>query len=413
MGNFQAIATVTATFQLALQAAIQADVPGATVSAVRPAESGSATPTTGVNIFLFQVSHNPHWGNADLPTRGADGEASRRPQAALDLHYLLSFYGDESTLEPQRLLGSTVAYLHSQPMLTRAQVAAAVSDPHKLFLVGSDLADQIDLVRFAPLSFTLDELSRLWSIFLQTHYVLSIAFKASVALIERNVTVKPAPPMRELRLAAAPLRHPFIQRILSQDGPDAAIFPGGGVVVEGTDLAGQATRVEVDRAPLAVATAEDTQIKLSLPINLAAGPHSLLVRQGVDVGASDGPRWTLSSNLAAFVAHPVITQTAGNFDIAITNVQGAGNAPRSATITVHVTPDLGTNQTATLELLNPQQVAYTFLAAPRSTAGGDLSFHVVGVTAGEYLFRVRVDGAESPLTLDAQRTPIAPKAAIP
>src|SRR4051812_49826954 len=127
MSNFRAIATVTATLQRSLQNAIQADVPGATVTAVRPAEAPSnELPTTGVNVFLYRVTSNPHWRNVDLPTRRADGDVAQRPVAALDLHYLLSFYGAEATLEPQRLLGSTVAFMHSEPLLTPARILATI-----------------------------------------------------------------------------------------------------------------------------------------------------------------------------------------------------------------------------------------------------------------------------------------------
>src|SRR4051794_22217124 len=114
MSNFLAVATVTATLQRVLQTSVQTDVAGATVTMVRPAVGqNTGLPATGVNIFLYQSSINPHWRNADLPTRRPDSEGMQRPQAGLDLHYLLSFYGTETTLEPQRLLGSTVAFLHS------------------------------------------------------------------------------------------------------------------------------------------------------------------------------------------------------------------------------------------------------------------------------------------------------------
>src|SRR5262245_5978359 len=138
MSNFRAIATVTATLQRALQAAIQSDVAGATVSTVRPAEgTNTHLPTTGVNLYLYQVSQNPHRSNLDLPTRRSAGDLVQRPQIALDLHYLFSFYGDETKLEPQRLLGSSVAFLHSQPMITRSQIQAAVADPANNFLAQS------------------------------------------------------------------------------------------------------------------------------------------------------------------------------------------------------------------------------------------------------------------------------------
>jgi Pvc16 N-terminal domain len=414
MSNFRAIATVTATLQRVLQAAVQSDVPGAGVSTVRPSEGANThLPTTGINLFLYQVAPNPHRSNLDLPTRRSDGDLVQRPQIALDLHYLLSFYGDDLALEPQRLLGSTVAFLHGQPLITRAQIEAAIADNAKPFLANSDLADQPELVRFTPLTISLEELSRLWSVMLQVHYVLSVAYKASVVLVERQVSPRPSLPARTLNLAGVPMRQPYIRQVVAQAGESVPITPGAAVQIEGVDLQGAAVEVDIDDARLTPSSVESDRIKLTLPAALAAGPHSIQIRQGVWIGANSGTRPAYASNLGVFVLQPVITKTGGNYDIAITGVQGAGAAPRLATITVGVAPAVGATQTATLEMLAGQQVAYTFRAQPRASAATQLTFAVTGVTAGDYLFRVRVDGAESPLELDPNRTPTAPKGTIP
>ncbi len=414
MSNFRAVATVTASLQRVLQSAVQADVAGAIVTTVRPGEgAGANLPATGVNLFLYQVSHNSHRGNDDLPTRRSGGEVVQRPVAALDLHYLMSFYGDDLKLEPQRLLGSAMAFLHSQPQLTRAQIQAAAADASKPFLSGADLADQTDLVRFSPMSLTLDELSRLWSVFLQTHYVLSTTFKASPVFLERQILARPALPTRELRLSAVPLRRPLVTRILAAADENTPVTSGTMIAVEGTGLAADLTEVEIDGIRLSVTAAENSRVVLTLPPHLLAGPHTLLVRLWLDPGTPGGPRSAFASNQAAFVVQPVITKTAGNFDIDIGNVQGTASAPRSATITVHVAPDVGTRQTATLELLTPQGVAGTFMAAPRAASTSTLVFSATGVVAGVYLVQLRIDGAVSPLDHDANGVALAPKGTIP
>src|SRR5438105_4270202 len=123
MSNFLAIATTTATLRQLLAEAIAADVPGAVITTVRPDGARAGTPTVGVNLYLMQVAPNPHWRNVDLPTRRSDGlSVLQRPQAALDLTYLMTFYGDETRLEPQRLLGSVTRTLHAQPLLTRQRI---------------------------------------------------------------------------------------------------------------------------------------------------------------------------------------------------------------------------------------------------------------------------------------------------
>lgn len=414
MSNFLAIASVTATLQRILQAALPSDITGATVTAVRPAEGQNTNlPEIGVNIFLYQVSQNPHSRNADLPTRRADGELAQRPQAALDLHYLFSFYGSDLLLEPQRLLGSTVAFLHSQPLLTRAQIKAAVSDNTKPFLAKSDLATQIDMVRFVPLTLSLEELSRLWSVFLQVRYVLSVAYQASVVLIERQVEARPALPARAFNLAAIPMRQPYIVRVVAQSGEGTPILPGGAVSIEGLDLRSDIMRVEIDGAAVPTSEVHADHIGLTLPGTLAAGLHGIQARHGVQIGAPGVAHMAFSSNLGTFVLHPVISKIDNNYDIAITDVKGADEAPRSATVVVGVAPKVRPKQTATLELLTPQGVAYTFIGQPRTDDANKLTFSISGVAAGDYLLRVRIDGAESTLELDANRLPVAPKATIP
>lgn len=108
MSNYLAIATVTATIQRVLQDAIGADVPGIFVTTEHPGASVEGIPKKRVNLFLYQATPNPAWRNNDLRSCRPKGELIKQAQAGLDLFYILSFYGEEKKLEPQRLLGSTV-----------------------------------------------------------------------------------------------------------------------------------------------------------------------------------------------------------------------------------------------------------------------------------------------------------------
>ncbi len=158
-------------------------VGGAHVTTVRP-DNTAQLPAAGVNIFLYQVTPNLAFQNADLPTRRADGTLIRRPQAALDLHYLLTFYGDDATLDQQRLLGATVLELHAAPVLSR-EVVRQVQN-YVPFLNGSNLADQIDVVRVRPANLSLEDMNKLWMTFPNVDYVLSVVYIAGVVLIETD-----------------------------------------------------------------------------------------------------------------------------------------------------------------------------------------------------------------------------------
>ena len=107
MSNHLAIAAVSATLSQLLQGAAGADLPGAAVRLGRPPSDGSPPAGPEISVFLYQVSPNAAYRNADLPVRGQDCQMVRRPRAALDLHYLLSFAGDEGR--------PGIAALHRKP----------------------------------------------------------------------------------------------------------------------------------------------------------------------------------------------------------------------------------------------------------------------------------------------------------
>jgi hypothetical protein len=180
VSNFLAVATVSAALRQVISDAVTADVPSAEtkVTHVRPGGENPGTPATGVNVYLYAVTPNGALRNADLPSRRGDGTPIRRPEAAIDLHYLLTFYGDDTALETQRLLGSVVRTLHGAPTIPRRKLREAASALD--WLEGSDIPDAPQAVRLTPVELSLEQLSKLWSILLQTPYALSAAYRASV-----------------------------------------------------------------------------------------------------------------------------------------------------------------------------------------------------------------------------------------
>lgn len=406
MSNFLAIATVTATLSRALSAAVGADVPGATVTTLRPDDSTNGTPETGVNVYLYQVTPNAAWRNNDLPTRRDDGRLVQRPRAALDLLYLLSFHGNEVQLEPQRLLGSVVRTLHARPVLTRQMIRDTIGDASNAFLAGSDLADELESIKFTPSSLSLEELSKLWSVFFQVPYTLSVAYQASVVLIEPEAAAQRALPVRERNVYVTPFRQPVIERISSQAGEDQPILAGQDLIVVGKWLRGEVTRVRVGGMETEPRAVDDARIVAPLPENLRAGPQGVQVVQYARVGTPPEPRRGPESNVAAFVLRPTIAAT-------VSNVLGGGDAPRSADVEVVFDPVVGKSQRVVL-LLNELQpppsdrpaLAYTFVAPSRDEPAApdetdSVTIPISGVAPGTYLVRAQVDGAESPVGFDA------------
>ena len=131
----------------------------------------------------------------------------QRPVAAVDLHYLLTCYGDGPALEAQRLLGRVVGALAATSVLTRDVVSAALDlyddDTETAFLGFSDLADEVELVKLAPVTLSLEEMSKLWGV-LDTPYLLSQTYLATVVLIAAELTPTVALPVLRRSLAVTP-----------------------------------------------------------------------------------------------------------------------------------------------------------------------------------------------------------------
>jgi len=189
MSNALAIATVTRALSSVVEQAARKEVTGAQVVMTRPEAGGAAG--ARVHLFLYQVLPEAAQRNSDLPSRSSDGTLRHRPAAALTLHYLLTFNGDDATSEPHKMLGAVVGDLHSRPLLPRALVQSVASGD----LATSNLADAIDVVRVTPLALNTEEISKIWLMFSQIPYSLSVAYEARVVLIEADESPSPALPV--------------------------------------------------------------------------------------------------------------------------------------------------------------------------------------------------------------------------
>jgi hypothetical protein len=432
VSNYLAIATVTSVLSQIIGAASEAAVPGADVTTQRPGtQNGNATTDSGphVNLYLYQVSPNAAWRGEDLPTRDRNGGLVQKPQTALDLFYLLTFFGDEARLEPQRILGSVATALHARPVLTRENIRSVVrtavtTDPNH-FLAGSDLADQVELVKFSPLPLNLEELSKLWSVFLQTPYSLSVAYQGSVVLLEADGSPRQAAPVRERNVYVEPMRRPVIEGLLSRSDPNdppaagRPIISSDQLVIRGTRLRGDDTQVLVVGVEAqGLEEVSNTRIILSIPAGVQAGTRAVRVVNRAMIGTPPSPHAGVESNPISFQLRPRITAPVN------ANVQGSGNQPRSGEITVQLSPEVGRTQRVTL-LLNEKQPSdtrpprsHTFEAPPRTQptdpeTSASVTIPVSGLSAGQYLVRVRVDGAESLLETDSTGQYDAPEVSIP
>lgn len=339
MSNHLALATVTATLRLMLQDRIQGAVPGAQVRTVRPDAIARDPQARGVNLYLYQVNPNTSFRNLDVATRRSDGSLMQRPQIAVDAMYLLSFFGAEEQLEPQRLLGVAVSTLHTWPELGRDAIQAAIVNAPTAFLNGSDLGAQPVTIKLTMETLTTDELSKIWSVFFQTPYQLSVAYRASVVLLEAEEAFpRPALPTRGARATSGPTASPWIDQL------EPAIVAGGNgatIRVRGRNLIGGDVVAVVDGQPASARAEEDGSLVVSLPPGVRAGPRALRV---VNRGAGDGAP-SADSNPAALVVQPRLT---GEPAVGSIVDPRTGNSVR--VVTVPVVPEVGPRQRALLHL---------------------------------------------------------------
>lgn len=213
-----AIAAITLAIRQRLQAALnRVGSLGGEVRTERP-DKLSDTGAPIVNLYLYQLNLNPFMRNNDIDpviVRTPDKSGGYKIPATsiqtyrvpLKLRYMLSFFGDERTLVPQRLLAVCVAALNRLPQIDARAVAAAAN------LVAGNAApppeplpdfDDVNLT-FADL--TLDDTYRLWSAFKAT-YALSVGYLADTAIVYSTPDETEVSLVEELELSAV-ARPPF------------------------------------------------------------------------------------------------------------------------------------------------------------------------------------------------------------
>jgi hypothetical protein len=323
-----------------------------------------------------------------------------------------------------------VRALHARPVLTREIIRQTIAKPLFSFLANSNLADAVELVKLTPLPLSLEELSKLWSVYFQTQYSLSVAYQGTVVLIESEVPVQSALPVRARNIYVAPFHQPFIEEVRSKDGADQPIISTATIMVTGKGLRSDVTQVTVGGVDTTseIVTVSDTQIILKLPAGLRAGVQGLQVVQPMLMGTPLAQHRGVESNLAAFVLHPTMNRKLdGSPDITVPLPAIRADGTRSADVTVKLSPPVAKTQRVSLLMneLNPPSNraarAYSFDSAahnkPADPAETDtLTFPISGVVQGDYLARVQVDGADSPLEQDPEENNpvyIGPKVTIP
>lgn len=367
-----------------------------------------------VNLFLYQITPNATWRGTD-PSRASRLE-SDRPPLALNLHYLLTAYakGNDDLLA-HRMLGRAMSLLHDCAVLSPALITAAISS-FSTQLEGSDLASQIERVRVTMQVLSIDEMSKLWTMF-QAKFRVSAVYTVSVVLIDSATPTTSALPVlsrgvQALPTAVSPL--PLLTSLtLPKQQPSAllgvpkALLPGP----PATDLPGDllsfnglnlnvgtpelvltSQLLHTKMPTLSLLTTSATLLSAQLPTSQDSWPigvYSALARVTI-AGTGGAPNRVVDSNAGYFTIAPRIlsvTYTAPT----------TGGSPTPATFTVVSSPQVWPTQRVSL-LLGDREI----VSDVRTTKTSSLSFPMPDgpPDAGTYFVRLRVDGIDSMVVSD-------------
>jgi hypothetical protein len=365
-----------------------------------------------LGLFMYQVTFNQGWRNAGLPSFDSNGTRVGNPPLALDLHYLLTAYGLKD-YDTEILLGNAMQLLHETPVLTREAIKKALSGQpdspgssgkRNLPFTGSDatdLARQLESIKITPEPLSIDEMSKIWSA-LQKSYRPTMGYKVSVVLIEAEQPVKHPLPVRSRSIYPYIFSSSVIEHLTSQDKAhdpiikDRPIVIGQRLVILGKCLQGNTTKVRIggiEAVPLQD-DVTDTHIIVPIPPELLPGAQTVQVIHKKQLGNEGREFTTAESNDLAFMLRPSIKSTDSNTKTITFNHRVGKYQRVSLLLDEHRGPGSPSS--------TPPK-AYSF-PAPKDngiTNDTDQTTEKIAfegkMTTGDYLIRVRVDGAESVL----------------
>jgi hypothetical protein len=135
-----------------------------------------------LNIYLYRITPNTAW--RAIPTDATRTNGARAVPLSLDLHYLLTAYG-ERDYHAETLLGSAMELLHQTPVLTHETIAPTLASLAERSGSGAsvfaDVIDSIDQITLSPEFLSMEDLTKLWSA-LQARFRLSATYQASVLM---------------------------------------------------------------------------------------------------------------------------------------------------------------------------------------------------------------------------------------
>ncbi|RUS92876.1 hypothetical protein DSM106972_098010 [Dulcicalothrix desertica PCC 7102] len=409
MSNALSIAIVTAVIKNLLENglvsdAIAASVGDVLVTALPPDKiQVGSDERAQINLFLYHVTQNRNvdWISQEYRNRhGSITPSNTRatnPPLALDLHYVLTAYGAKD-FQAEILLGYAMQMLHKLPIITSDTIEnalknAADTSTSSVFsqaitgLSVSNLAAQMGQIKVSPEFLNMEDSSKIWSA-LQTHYRPSATYQASMVLIDSDSNDKSD-------FVDLILSEPTIEQVAAP-GQLEEITVGSTLLIRGKRLRGDITQVRLNNidklfTPFDV---QDTQVSIQVPPYLSAGVQTVqIIHSSMK---STEQHNLIESNIMPFVLHPKITVET----LHVTSLQVNDGDLRSIDINVKFSPKVGKDQRISVllnKISNHEPFSYSCLAPSQTKDTDIITIPLKKIKPGEYLVRVKVDGAESAL----------------
>jgi Pvc16 N-terminal domain len=296
------------------------------------------------------------------------------------------------------LLGRAMSTLYDHPVLGRDDIRHTLPD--------NDLYLQPERVRITLQPLSLEDLSKIWTMF-RTRYRISVSYEVSVVLIESKQTVKaPLPVLRRGRddsgIVVQPDVLPSTPTLLAIElaqQPDA--LPGDTLTLRGhhlmpdtTELTSLKTMVRftntrwqepIDLLPEAGATTDHLRVTLpntmvDIAVIWPAGFYTVSVafvdEQNTVVSVTNERSFSLAPQILSSPPMSAVRDTVS----------------QAVRITLQCNPAIVADQRVSL-LLRDREIRADVITPPQN----QLTFQAGNIAAGDYPVRLRVDGIDSPL----------------
>jgi hypothetical protein len=276
MSTYRAIAGVSATLRNLLRDRME-DPIAAAVTIAPPDVKVTGISGNRLNLYLFTVTQNGHLANQEIPEMGHPADYGL-PPLSLDLHYLLTAFGEPETgsdadLQAQLTLGDAMRVLHDFRIITDAlTITRPAVGPVGSPILDPSLLGEFENVKLSLEATPLDELSKIWSAIPEANFRRSVAYEASVVQIESGRQRRRALPVETRRVHVAVLMRPEISAVFRTPAAptDPAGDPRAGVLdqltIEGRSFVAPRTWIRLGRLePIQLEPSSDTLIEIQVP----------------------------------------------------------------------------------------------------------------------------------------------------